>query len=261
MKFFDVLELEQKDIVSLIGAGGKTSTMFTIGKEAEQKGFKTILTTTTKIFYPRDSALKVIVSDRPNELYDQINNALTDNNVIIVGKSIRIGRDLDSTSKLLGLDADLFKILATTKADLIIVEADGAARKPFKAPASHEPVIPQSSTIVMPIVGIDCVNKCLSSANVHRPEIIAKIAGVKVQDKITPEVIATVLTSVLGYRKGLPSQASWLPFINKVESSSDLNLARQVAFEIAYKMAQKTSSKVLIGAALQKEPVKEVIEF
>ena len=261
MKFFDVLKPEPKDIISLVGAGGKTSTMFAIGKEAEKNGFKTILTTTTKIFYPTDSTLKVIVSDSPDELYDQINNAFTDNNVLIVGKSVGGGSVLNSPTKLWGLDDDLFKVLAATKTDLIIVEADGSARKPLKAPATHEPVIPKSSTIVMPIVGIDCINMCLCSDYVHRPEVIAEIAGSELGDKITTDVVASVFSSALGYRKGLTAGSSWVPFINKVESSSDLDLAREVAYKITCKVGQEIHFKLLIGAALQEEPIKEVLDF
>ena len=45
----------------------------------------------------------------------------------------------------------LDRIAAHPAVDAVIVEADGSRRLPFKAPAPHEPVIPASATIVVPI--------------------------------------------------------------------------------------------------------------
>lgn len=256
MKFLDVLQLGENEIIALVGAGGKTSTLYAIGEEAKQKGRKVILTTTTKIYYPIDLDISVVVSDDPDNLHDMINHALSIDNVVVVGKTVEAADDINSHPKLLGLDLDLFSSLQSTNADLIVVEADGAAGKPFKAPAGHEPMIPASSTIVMPIVGIDCIKQPLNAVTVHRADMIAQIAGMKAEDKITPEVVATVFTSELGYRKGLPSAVKWIPFINKVgQSSAELALAREIAVQIR----QKILCTVLIGAAIEEDPLREVV--
>ena len=155
MKFLDVLPLGKNEIIALVGAGGKTSTMLAIGEEAKQKGLKVILTTTTKMVYPIDLDISVVVSDDPDNLHNMVNHALSLDNVVIVGKTVEAVSDINSPPKLIGLDLDLFSSLQSTNADLIIVEADGASGKPLKAPAAHEPVIPACSTLVMPIVGID----------------------------------------------------------------------------------------------------------
>ncbi len=53
----------------------------------------------------------------------------------------------------------LDRIAAQPAVDVVIVEADGSRRLPFKAPAQHEPVIPTSTTVLMPVVGLDVLGK------------------------------------------------------------------------------------------------------
>jgi probable selenium-dependent hydroxylase accessory protein YqeC len=251
MKFFDALTLEKKEVIALVGAGGKTSVMLAMAKEAEQQKRKTILTTTTKIFKPKDRNMKVIVSAEPDTLLEQINHAFVEHHVVVVAKRIVPGQP----DKLDGFDDALIHVLQSTFTELILVEADGAAGRPFKAPAPHEPVIPVGTTLVIPIVGIDCIQKELNAKNVHRPEIIAKIAAIAMGEKITPAVVATVFTSVLGYRKGVPSEARWIPFINKIGTPMELSLAREIAAAIRTKIP----ATILIGTAQNESPVKEVI--
>ena len=255
MQFLDCIRPRKNEIIALVGAGGKTSVLFAMGKEVAQSGGKVILTTTTKIYEPNETDMKVVVADEPGLLVSQINMAFDHHNIVVVGKSRLPTAQLNFPPKLLGLDFALFDILCQTKADMIIVEADGAGKKPLKAPAPHEPVIPSSATIVIPVVGIDCIHKPLASDHVHRADLVARIAGVSLGQAITPDVVTAVFTSDLGYLKCVPPQAKWIPFINKVETSGQLTLAR----EIAKKIRAKTSATVLIGAAQEEEPVREVI--
>lgn len=251
MRFLEALKIGKEDIVSLVGAGGKTTVMFALGKEAGEVGLKTILTTTTKIYYPLHN-MSVIVSDQRDTLVSQVKKALAGTNVIVAGKRIEAASG-NAPAKLIGLDYDMISALSDVDAALIVVEADGATGRAFKAPADHEPVIPPSSTVVIPVVGVDCIGHPLTAEHAHRPEVIAGIAGVEIGAMITPEMVAAVFTSGDGYRKGLPPQARWIPFINKAETESDLSLAREIAAQIK----KKGAATVLIGAAQEAEPVWE----
>jgi molybdenum cofactor cytidylyltransferase len=252
MRFLEALEIRKKDIVSLVGAGGKTTIMFALGKEAGEVGLKTILTTTTKINYPVEHNISVIVSDQRDTLVSQVKKALAETNVIVVGKRIEAISG-SASAKLIGLDYDMLSALGATDADLIVVEADGAAGRAFKAPADHEPVIPLNSTIVIPVVGVDCIGQPLNAEYAHRPEAIAAITGVEIGAIITPEMVAQVFTCGDGYRKGMPPQARWIPFINKADTEADLSLAREIAMQVK----KQTSATVLIGATRDVEPVRE----
>ena len=64
----DTLQLKNKGIISLIGAGGKTSLMFQLAKQLS-KSKKILTTTTTKIFMPETFlSPAAIIEDDVDEL-------------------------------------------------------------------------------------------------------------------------------------------------------------------------------------------------
>lgn len=251
MKLFDALNISGNEIVALVGGGGKTTTMFALGREARDRGLKTVLTTTTRIYSPDDPELAVAATRDSRELFSIIRSKLTSHATVVAGA------ELGSDNKLTGLDPHLIPGILDTGANLVIVEADGAARKPFKAPASHEPVIPDASTVVIPVVGVDCLGWPLHPDYVHRPEIAAKLSGINLGDMVTAEVVARVLTHPLGFLKGLPPNSRWIPLINKVETDRALEQAR----EIARLVGKIMPCRVLIGAVGGTNPVVELLDF
>ena len=100
------------------------------------------------------------------------------------------------------------RIAAHPAVDAVVVEADGSRRLPFKAPAAHEPVIPATSTIVVPIVGLDVLGRSLDAEHVHRPQLVADLTGVALGQPVTPEMIATVLAHPRG---GAKAGCRWRP--------------------------------------------------
>jgi molybdenum cofactor cytidylyltransferase len=139
--------------------------------------------------------------------------------------------------------------------DVVIVEADGSRRLPFKAPAAHEPVIPTSATIVVPIVGLDVLGQSLDAEHVHRPEIVAELTGAALGDPVTPAMIAAVLAHPQGGAKGMPPNARLIPFLNKAEDEATLAAAREIARLL---LKQPRIDGVLIGATQADDPVREV---
>ena len=51
MRIKDNIVIKSKEVISIVGAGGKTSLMYALGKELRNK--KVLLSTTTKILPPR----------------------------------------------------------------------------------------------------------------------------------------------------------------------------------------------------------------
>lgn len=78
--------------------------------------------------------------------------------------------------------------------DYILVEADGAARRPLKAHAPHEPVIPTEANQTICVVGASGFGRPIAAA-AHRPERYALLAGVPEATEATPEAEARVLRS------------------------------------------------------------------
>ena len=98
--------------------------------------------------------------------------------------------------------------------DWILLEADGAAHRPLKAPAEHEPVVPEATSLVLTVAGMWGVGKPLCSQWVFRPERFAFLAGMRLQDTIFPEHLSRVLVHPQGPLKASPSQSRNVLFLN-----------------------------------------------
>ncbi len=102
-------------------------------------------------------------------------------------------------------------------AEWILVEADGAARLPVKAPAAHEPVIPSLTTTAVAVVGLRCIGSPLSEENAFRLEEICAITGLKRGDVITPAAVAALACHPLGMFKNVPAAARRFLFGNQAD--------------------------------------------
>ena len=132
-----------------------------------------------------------------------------------------------SKGRLLPLDPAWLDRLHAARPELtIVVEADGSKMRPFKAPGEGEPVIPRSATAVLSVVGLDVIGRPLDGRAVHRPEVVAMLASVKLGTQVTPELVATVLLHPAGGRKGVPAGARWLVLLNKANSAERQASAR-----------------------------------
>ncbi len=169
-------------------------------------------------------------------------------------------KKLVASGKLQGISPELVSRLSKLKPVIhIIVEADGAARRPLKAPNPvFEPVIPQNTSLVIPVVGIDALGCKLIEENVFRSEIAAKLTGMALGDIVSSETIALLLTHQSGIIKGSPNKARIIPFINKMDMGIDLSLAKELAFKILEAQHPRID-RVILGQALVNPPVVEVI--
>ena len=121
---------------------------------------------------------------------------------------------------------DLF---AAVEKGIILNEADGALRLPIKAPAEHEPVIPSSSTHVIPILGLSALGSPLDKAHAFRPHLIAEITGLSLGDTIDETAMARLLTNPRGLAKGSPDGAEVIPFLNQADTLSLKTAGERIA--------------------------------
>jgi len=206
---FEAIEARYPEIIALTGAGGKTTVMLQLAREAYAAGKRVLVTVTTKI-YEREAAQFGPLVYRAEEL---------------TGKRLAVyaqGRD-ESAGKLLGIDPDAIP----DGFDLVLVEADGSAGKSLTAPKAHEPVIPPSTTTVLAVAGLDALGQPVHA--MHRPEVISKLTGVGLDAAVTPEVMAAVLSHPLGNAKGRPSQARVVYLLNKADDDDRLHHATAIA--------------------------------
>ncbi|GAG06697.1 unnamed protein product, partial [marine sediment metagenome] len=143
-----------------MGAGGKTTLMFSLSRELTTHEKVVITTTTTKILPPPSSDTPYLfISQEEKEIVDFIlKKAGTFDHITIASDLLVCSGKLQGINPLL-----VSRLIKLSPVNYIIVEADGASKKPLKAPnPEFEPVIPRSSTLVIPVVGIDALGCKLS---------------------------------------------------------------------------------------------------
>ncbi|MDP2645239.1 MAG: selenium cofactor biosynthesis protein YqeC [Desulfobacterales bacterium] len=247
------LMLENGGVISLVGSGGKTSLMFRVARELSKAGESVLTTTTTRIFMPaREQSSSVIQSDDYEEILDVASKYLKETSHLTVVSAT--GSD---PGKLKGLEPDTVdKIWQSGLFRWIVVEADGAAGRPLKAPAEHEPVIPLSSRWVVGVVGLDAFNRPLEEKWVFRPEIFARVSGLSPGDLITAGSISRVLLHPAGIFKGCPSHSVSIAFLNKADSPGRVEAGRSIARLLA-EDGKNRLNRIVLGKVLREPPVVE----
>ena len=249
MHLTDALEVKRGQVISIVGAGGKTTAMFRLANELASQGWNVVTTTTTMIRREKRSELILIEADQET-LLEKARSALTEHSNITLASGFS-----EAEGKLVGIDpATVDALVALPQVDAVIVEADGAKGRSLKAPAPHEPVIPSSTAILVAVAAVDIVGRQLDESTVHRPEIVAKLAGAELGETITPSLMSAVLLNPQGGLKNAPPKARVIPLINKVSQART-----ETAREIAQSLLESTRvRRVLLAAVAMENPVKEV---
>jgi probable selenium-dependent hydroxylase accessory protein YqeC len=255
MKVFEAIDvqLQERKVISLVGGGGKTSIMYRLAQELKSNGGRVLVTTTTHIYYPDKSFYDQFfwwedVKKTPIERSDLGQASIT-----------VIGSRMIDDKKMKGIEEECVKELYDSGIfDAILIEADGAKGKPIKAPAEHEPVIPECTSVLIGVIGIDCYGKKIDPLWVHRPEILTEVTGRALGDIIDDEVIEKLVLSGDGLFKNCPKKAEKVLFINKAEKKEYFEIAQRIGDSVLIK--SPNIKKVLIGSIIDKEPILSVIK-
>ena len=235
------------ELIAFVGAGGKSSLMMAL---AGQLSGGVLITTTTRMFeYQIESAAAALSGTicRYPEL-SALNKTDAHSKIFLVvtpadGEKVS-GVPLALPSQLLGLAG----------IDTVLVEADGAKMQSVKAPAAHEPALPHNATLVVPVIGIDCIGRSIQDT-AHRAELLAHLLGKKVVDQLTPHDAAKLLTDQEGGLKSVADGTRVIPVINKVETPEQLKAAREIA---TLSLQEPRIQQVVISSTNSEEPVLEV---
>ena len=247
--------IQPGEVISLVGAGGKTTFMSALAKELADKNTTVVSTTTTKIFGWQVSGDILIIEKDEDKMLDCLLQALKEHRHITLA-----GERLSAEGKLKGISPELvMRITGLKQVDYLIIEADGAARKPLKAPNATEPVIPQKTTLVIAVVGIDALGLQLTRENVFRPEIASRLTGLPPGGVISADVITTLIIHSEGIAKGSPPNARIIPIINKMDVVEGTSEAEALAYKIL-EAGQPRIERVVLGQLQSAEPVVKVIK-
>lgn len=196
----DALALGPSEMVALVGGGGKTTALFALGRGLAGT---VILSTTTKMGRDRTGGYEPLLA--PTR--DALATAVARDRRVLVWRSVDGHRAVGFS----GPECDDWHALA----DHVVVEADGSRRRPFKAPAAHEPVVPSSTTMLVACVGSGAFGAPIVEC-CHRPALVAAIIGCGVDDPLRPEGLARVLLSDQGSQRHRPPAARRAVLLNQV---------------------------------------------
>ncbi len=251
MRLADAIEVKPGDVVSFVGAGGKTTALFRLADELAGQGWRVVTTTTTRM---AQSGLKHApqhmevgrAAQVPSELSRTLHRS---RHVFIFGSQTRAG-------KVQGVDAAWLDehLARLPDVDALLVEADGSRRLPIKAPLAHEPPIPASSTVVIPVVGLTALDQPLDDAHVYGAEAVCRVTGYSFGTPVSERLIATLLTDPELGLKNISPQARVIPLLNQV-SGETLSRARRIAADV---LANLRIDRVLVGAVQEADPVREI---
>jgi molybdenum cofactor cytidylyltransferase len=252
MNLTKALRLGPGDVVAIVGAGGKTSCMRRIMHEQADRSWVIASTTTNLGRDEADLALKHIVVESSIALVSLLSDLEDVSGTLFSGPLNAAG------DKWTGLAESSITLLAEKVGNtdrVLLVEADGARRKLFKAPAEHEPAIPSEATLVVPIVNIGVLGQALSGDVVHRPERMARLLGIREGSPLEPEHIAQFMRHKDGGLKNVSDKALVRIFINGIDTEEQLEDARFIAKELG---DEPRISSVLMGSIGDEDPVREV---
>lgn len=187
--------LGKRELVGIVGAGGKSTLLLGLGRELASAGESVVMTTTTKM--GADQLPSWAVSCRTaGEAAEALGS----------GRPVFLLEDVD-TSKIVGASADLVdQVFAQMDVGYVLAEADGAAGRWVKAPAEHEPVIPATTTLVIVVVGLRAVGSPIGEVS-HRPQRVAALLGCDVDHVLEPADLAAVVAHSKGGMWHVPETA------------------------------------------------------
>ena len=231
----DAFDIQQNrhELISLIGAGGKTTTMFALAQALKSLRKRVLVTTTTNIFYPaKDECDSVIVHEAPGP---DLFHALPGGTVTVLGGTVVNKR------KLAGVDKGYVeKLHREGLFDCILVECDGSKRKPIKAAAHYEPVVPDNTTRTIGVIGLDAVGQPIDEEHVHRAELFSSIVGRGLGELLDVQAVVELIASPQGLFKGVPETSPRYVLLNKADTSE----RRDCASAITEGLLQKRGAKL-----------------
>lgn len=183
-------------------------------------GIRVGYTTTTHTPLPDD--LPVVVDKKPGRKLGTVEPP-------VAFAADRVADPKRANAKLRGVTPDtVCDLFGRDLFDWLLVKADGARQREFKAPGTDEPVVPAASTHVVPVAAVTAVGEPVAKSVVHRPDRIGALTELSVGETLTPQAVGTVLASPEGGRKHAPPDATVTPIVNKADTPAKRALAHEI---------------------------------
>lgn len=238
MKLMDLLNLNKASMISIVGAGGKSSLMYSLAEELRGEN-KVLITTTTKIYMPQKEQYDYIAIGQK-----KFTNLKHSKNKGIYVYGISINKE----NKIIGPTV-LELENENSYFDYILVEADGAKGKAIKGWMETEPVICMNTGKTIGVLSLEVIGKKIEEATVHRVEEFINLTNSTKNEKITLQNISSLVFHPKGLFKD--SRGERVLFVNKIENPVQADLARKF-LAIIIENNHEYIYKIIIGSLKNK---------
>lgn len=225
MNLYELIDINLlcPEVITFVGAGGKTTTMFKLAEELKHKNKKILITTTTSIFFPETHKYDtVLINTNPsiNELKKNYSKG-----ICILGSYVW------NENKLKGISSSVIcNIYEHHIFDYILIEGDGSKQKPVKAPDAHEPVIPKCTSKVIGVIGIDCIGTSISEKYVHRASLFSNITQKPYGSIIDENCVSKIVLDPKGLFKNVPQGSNKYLLLNKADNLSKIDMCNRIVY-------------------------------
>ena len=182
------LRLPEHAVISVVGAGGKTSLIFAWAHELAAAGKNVVITTTTHMYRPdrmEEDGIRIVVSDDP-----------------------------ERPDKVMAPPAEVLDGLRETT-DVVLIEADGSRRMPLKWPAPWEPVVPDYTDFTVCVAGLSAIGKKTSDVVYRADELPDRLK----RGTVDMNLMHALISSREGGQKGV--RGDFRVFMNQVDDDID----------------------------------------
>src|SRR5712692_9075099 len=144
MNLRDAFEMGPREIVAIVGGGGKTTILYRLGSETVAAGGRAIITGTTRFTPPApphpptlwggEGGPPYVFAETEDIFLKTLGTELAKSPLVVAGAG------WGNKGRIMPVDPDLLCAMGQIPGvTAVIAEADGSAGRPFKAPAEHEP--------------------------------------------------------------------------------------------------------------------------
>ena len=226
MNLTDLKLFTNSDLVAWVGAGGKSTLIFTLANTLYEK---CIITTSTHLSFDQISTADHFTEINSTEQFDSLDLEKYEGTHLITGPESQI-----EPGKVTGIKQEIFYSLLNKckKINLpVFIESDGSKNKPLKAPAKHEPAIPKGVNKVCVVVGLSAIGKQLTHEAVHRPELFSSLIKKPLGSKITWNDIYKLVINEEGSQKAIPINTEKYLFLNQSDQIINKNKLYNLALK------------------------------
>ena len=198
--------LEDTPIVSVVGAGGKTTLIFQIADEISADGHGDVIICGPTRFTRKNHSYSVIsYADWMDSRTSPVAVSGVANRTVVLSGTL----PADSKGRYSSINDDqIAKLANDPSVAAVIVNADGSRMKPFKAPKPGEPVLASGTSHVLGLIGADSLGIRIDSDKVHRPEEVrrfAELVGLDELELLDQHAIAEIFYAA--YRTSLSDKS------------------------------------------------------